>query len=108
MHKARSGGNASRDTLPVYSGEGENKAALWFDLSQGIERYAEREFMVPGVEIWLNTSPALNDENVTDAATEMLGWIRVKRGIREGQTATEDDDFWQVPYQNDMRNSFRM
>ena len=62
----------ARDTLAVFDGKNPDKAAKWFEIAVGIERYAEFSCGTPGVEIWLGIAPVLTDENVSDAAEEAL------------------------------------
>ena len=97
----------SSDSVIVFDGKEPNRAAKWFELSQATERFAEYHCGTPGVEIWLGASPELTDENVTDAAQDALAFIRVYNGIREGDSSARDEDFWQIPFQNEFRGKLR-
>ena len=97
MYKGKSDDDKSNDSVIIFDGKEPNRAAKWFELSQAVERYAEYHCGTPGVEIWLGVSPVLTDENVTDAAQDALAFIRVYHGIREGDSSSKDDDFWQIP-----------
>ena len=99
MNKERSDSEKSKDSVIVFDGKEPNRAAKWFELSQATERFAEYH-----CEIWLGVSPELTEENVTDAAEDALGFIRVYHGIREGESSANDDDFWQIPYQKEFRD----
>ena len=107
MNKERSDSEKSKDSVIVFDGKEPNRAAKWFELSQATERFAEYHCGNPGVEIWLGVSPELTEENVTDAAEDALGFIRVYHGIREGESSANDDDFWQIPYQKEFRDKLR-
>ena len=60
----------TRDTLATFDGKNPDKAAKWFELAVGIERFAEFNCGSIGVEIWLGIAEELTDENVSDAAEE--------------------------------------
>ena len=107
MDKGKSGDDKSNDSVIVFDGKEPNRAAKWFELSQATERFAEYHCGTPGVEIWLGVSPVLTDENVTDAAQDALAFIRVYHGIREGDSSSKDEDFWQIPFQNEFRGKLR-
>ena len=107
MNKGKSDDDKSSDSVIVFDGKEPNRAAKWFELSQATERFAEYHCGTPGVEIWLGVSPELTDENVTDAAQDALAFIRVYNGIREGDSSARDEDFWQIPFQNEFRGKLR-
>ena len=107
MNKGKSGDDKSNDSVIIFDGKEPNRAAKWFALSQATERFAEYHCGTPGVEIWLGVSPELTDENVTDAAQDALAFIRVYNGIREGDSSARDEDFWQIPFQNEFRGKLR-
>ena len=107
MDKLSTDGNKAKDSVIIFDGKDPNRAAKWFELSQATERFAEYHCGTPGVEIWLGVSPVLTEENVTDAAEDALAFIRVYHGIREGESSAKDDDFWQIPFQNEFRGKLR-
>ena len=107
MQTSTDASRQTRDTLATFDGKNPDKAAKWFELAVGIERFAEFNCGSIGVEIWLGIAEELTDENVSDAAEEALAFIRIQHGIRDGDSSARDDDFWQVAYQNEFRNKMR-
>ena len=83
MQTSTDASRQTRDTLATFDGKNPDKAAKWFELAVGIERFAEFNCGSIGVEIWLGIAEELTDENVSDAAEEALAYASLPNHFQD-------------------------